>query len=101
MVRNVIEAVIYASSRSSSCCSCWHRVAASAMAIKSFVMSLVWIQLWPPLYAILNYVATLASARNLAAAAKHGLGSPGPDAGHRRQHLPAAPSPTRRSPATW
>ncbi|MCW5605778.1 MAG: conjugal transfer protein TraG N-terminal domain-containing protein, partial [Burkholderiales bacterium] len=43
-----------------------------AMAIKSFAMSLVWIQLWPPLYAILNYVATLASARNLEAAAKMG-----------------------------
>jgi conjugal transfer mating pair stabilization protein TraG len=42
------------------------------MAIKSFAMSLVWIQLWPPLYAILNYVATLASARNLEAAAKMG-----------------------------
>jgi conjugal transfer mating pair stabilization protein TraG len=42
------------------------------MAIRSFAMSLVWIQLWPPLYAILNYVATLASARNLEAAAKMG-----------------------------
>jgi conjugal transfer mating pair stabilization protein TraG len=48
-----------------------------AMAIKSFVMSLVWIQLWPPLYAILNYVGTLASARNLAAAAHMGSGTQG------------------------
>src|SRR5258706_7658781 len=37
--------------------------------VKSFVFALVWIQLWPPLYAILNYVATLASAQNLTAAA--------------------------------
>jgi conjugal transfer mating pair stabilization protein TraG len=40
-------------------------------------MSLVWIQLWPPLYAILNYVGTLASARNLAAAARMGSGAQG------------------------
>jgi len=48
-----------------------------ALAIKSFVMSLVWIQLWPPLYAILNYVGTLASAKNLAAAASLGTNSRG------------------------
>jgi conjugal transfer mating pair stabilization protein TraG len=47
------------------------------MAIKSFAMALIWIQLWPPLYAILNYVATLASAKNLAAAAKMGSGAAG------------------------
>jgi len=41
------------------------------------VMSLVWIQLWPPLYAILNYVSTLASAKNLAAAASLGANSRG------------------------
>jgi conjugal transfer mating pair stabilization protein TraG len=40
-------------------------------------MSLVWIQLWPPLYAILNYVGTLASAKNLAAAASLGTNSRG------------------------
>jgi len=58
------------SSRSCSCSSCWRKAVDSRWAIKSFAMSLVWIQLWPPLYAILNYVATLASARNLEAAAK-------------------------------
>ena len=47
------------------------------LAIKSFVLSLVWIQLWPPLYAILNYVATLASAKNLEAAARMGAAAQG------------------------
>jgi len=41
-----------------------------ALAIKRIAMSLVWIQLWPPLYAILNYA--LASARNLEAAVQMG-----------------------------
>lgn len=33
--------------------------------LKSYVMTLVWVQLIPPLYAILNYVMTSASQRNL------------------------------------
>src|SRR5437016_2765624 len=30
---------------------------------------LIWIQLWPPIYAVMNYLATLASAKNLGSAA--------------------------------
>ena len=87
LVRNVIEAVIYAVFPFVFLLFLLAQGRGLAMAIKSFAMSLVWIQLWPPLYAILNYVATLASARNLEAAAKHGHGRPGPGAGNRRQHL--------------
>ena len=77
MVRNVIEAVVYAVFPFVFLLFLLAQGRGLAMAIKSFVMSLVWIQLWPPLYAILNYVGTLASARNLAAAARMGSGGQG------------------------
>ena len=77
MVRNVIEAVVYAVFPFVFLLFLLAQGRGLAMAIKSFVMSLVWIQLWPPLYAILNYVGTLASARNLAAAARTGSGTQG------------------------
>jgi conjugal transfer mating pair stabilization protein TraG len=72
LVRNVIEAVVYAVFPFVFLLFLLAQGRGLGMAIKSFAMSLVWIQLWPPLYAILNYVATLASARNLEAAAKMG-----------------------------
>ncbi len=77
MVRNVIEAVIYAVFPFVFLLFLVAQGRGLGLAIKSFVMSLVWIQLWPPLYAILNYVGTLASARNLAAAARMGTGVKG------------------------
>lgn len=77
MIRNVIEAVIYAVFPFVLLLFLLAQGKGLAMAIKSFVMSLVWIQLWPPLYAILNYVGTLASAKNLAAAASLGTNSRG------------------------
>ncbi len=77
MIRNVIEAVIYAVFPFVFLLFLLAQGRGLALALKSFVMSLVWIQLWPPLYAILNYVATLASARNLAAAAQMGTGQQG------------------------
>jgi conjugal transfer mating pair stabilization protein TraG len=72
LVRNVIEAIIYAVFPFVFLLFLLAQGRGLGLAIKSFVMSLVWIQLWPPLYAILNYVATLASARNLEAAARMG-----------------------------
>jgi conjugal transfer mating pair stabilization protein TraG len=77
MVRNVIEAVVYAVFPFIFLLFLLAQGRGLALAIKSFVMSLVWIQLWPPLYAILNYVGTLASARNLAAAANMGNNTQG------------------------
>jgi conjugal transfer mating pair stabilization protein TraG len=77
MIRNVIEAVIYAVFPFVLLLFLLAQGKGLALAIKSFVMSLVWIQLWPPLYAILNYVGTLASAKNLAAAASLGTNGRG------------------------
>jgi conjugal transfer mating pair stabilization protein TraG len=77
LVRNVIEAVIYAVFPFVFLLFLLAQGRGLALAIRSFAMSLIWIQLWPPLYAILNYVATLASARNLEAAAKMGTAAQG------------------------
>ena len=77
MIRNAIEAVIYAVFPFVLLLFLLAQGKGLALAIKSFVISLVWIQLWPPLYAILNYVGTLASAKNLAAAASLNPGTRG------------------------
>jgi conjugal transfer mating pair stabilization protein TraG len=72
MVRNAIEAIIYAVFPFVFLLFLLAQGKGLGLALKSFTLSLVWIQLWPPLYAILNYVATLASAKNLEAAARMG-----------------------------
>ena len=72
LVRNVIEAIIYAVFPFVFLLFLLAQGKGLGLALKSFTLSLVWIQLWPPLYAILNYVATLASAKNLEAAARMG-----------------------------
>lgn len=77
LVRNVIEAIIYAVFPFVFLLFLLAQGRGLGIAIKSFVLSLVWIQLWPPLYAILNYVATLASAKNLEAAARMGAATQG------------------------
>jgi conjugal transfer mating pair stabilization protein TraG len=77
LVRNVIEAIIYAVFPFVFLLFLLAQGRGLGLAVKSFVLSLVWIQLWPPLYAILNYVATLASAKNLEAAARMGAGVQG------------------------
>jgi len=77
LIRNVIEAIIYAVFPFVFLLFLLAHGRGLGLAIKSFVLSLVWIQLWPPLYAILNYVATLASARTLEAASKMGAGAQG------------------------
>lgn len=77
LIRNVIEAIIYAVFPFVFLLFLLAQGRGLGLALKSFVLSLVWIQLWPPLYAILNYVATLASAKNLEAAARMGTAAQG------------------------
>jgi len=47
------------------------------IAFKGYAAVLIWIQLWPPLYAILNYMASVYAAYDLAAAADLGAGGRG------------------------
>lgn len=38
------------------------------MVLRSYVMTMLWVQLWAPLYAIVNYVGTMAGAKSMKAA---------------------------------
>ncbi len=42
----------------------------AGLIIRSYVMAFVWVQLWAPLYAVLNYVATVEDSSNAQAAAE-------------------------------
>jgi conjugal transfer mating pair stabilization protein TraG len=44
------------------------------LAFKGYAAILIWIQLWPPLYAVLNYMASIYASYDLAAAADLGAG---------------------------
>ncbi len=73
-IRNVVEMIIYAVF---PFIMIFAVVAGrnSMPIFKTYVMSMVWVQLWPPLYAVANLVATLHSAKKLQAIAmaSHGL----------------------------
>ncbi|MBK6714431.1 MAG: conjugal transfer protein TraG N-terminal domain-containing protein [Burkholderiales bacterium] len=46
----------------------------SLLLLKGYALVMVWIQLWPPLFAVLNYMASIYAAQDLAAAADLGSG---------------------------
>ncbi|MEQ1516588.1 MAG: conjugal transfer protein TraG N-terminal domain-containing protein [Usitatibacteraceae bacterium] len=75
MLRNVIEAIIYAVFPIMFIFFLTLQGPALIAAIKSFFLALIWVQLWPPLYAVLNYMGTMSSARTLEAAANFGGGA--------------------------
>lgn len=73
--RNVIEAVTYALFPLFVLLLLLTSGRETAMAVKGYAAILIWIQLWPPLYAILNYMASIYAAYDLAAAADLGTGA--------------------------
>lgn len=74
LIRNVVEAVCYALFPLIVLLLFMTTGMQTLIALKSYVVTLLWIQLWPPIYAILNYVASIASASKLGAAADIGGG---------------------------
>ena len=72
--RNVIEAVTYALFPLFVLLLLLTSGRDTLMAFKGYAAVLIWIQLWPPLYAILNYMASIYAAYDLAAAADLGTG---------------------------
>ena len=70
--RNVIEAMTYAMFPLIVLLLLLTSGPQAALIMKSYAVILVWIQLWPPLYAILNYMATIYAQFDLAAAADVG-----------------------------
>lgn len=73
--RNVIEAVCYALFPLFVLLLLLTNGRETMLAIKGYAAILIWIQLWPPLYAVLNYMATIFAAYDLAAAADLGTGT--------------------------
>ena len=72
--RNVIEAVTYALFPLLILLLLLTSGRDTMIAFKGYAAILIWIQLWPPLYAILNYMASIYAAYDLAAAADLGTG---------------------------
>jgi conjugal transfer mating pair stabilization protein TraG len=72
--RNVIEAVTYALFPLLILLMLLTSGRDTMIAFKGYAAILIWIQLWPPLYAVLNYMASVYAAYDLAAAADLGTG---------------------------
>ena len=73
--RNVVEAVTYAMFPLFVLLLLLTSGRETMLAFKGYAAVLIWIQLWPPLYAILNYMASIYGAYDLAAAADLGTGT--------------------------
>ncbi|MCL2590053.1 MAG: conjugal transfer protein TraG N-terminal domain-containing protein [Betaproteobacteria bacterium] len=73
--RNVVEAITYAMFPLFVLLLMLTSGRESMLACKGYAAVLIWIQLWPPLYAILNYMASIYAAYDLAAAANTGTGA--------------------------
>lgn len=73
--RNVIEAVTYALFPLLVLLLLLTSGRETMLAFKGYAAILIWIQLWPPLYAVLNYMASVYAAYDLAAAADLGTGA--------------------------
>ena len=72
--RNVVEAVTYALFPLFVLLLLLTSGRDTMLAVKSYIAILIWIQLWPPLYAVLNYMASIYASYDLAAAADLGGG---------------------------
>lgn len=72
LIRNVIEAICYALFPFVILILFLTSGMQTVMALKSYLLTLMWIQLWPPVYAVLNYMASIASASKLGASANVG-----------------------------
>ena len=75
--RNVVEALTYALFPLMVLMLLVTSGRETLLAFKGYATVLIWIQLWPPLYAVLNYMATVYAAYDLAAAANPGTGVSG------------------------
>ena len=73
--RNVIEAITYALFPLLVLLMLLTSGRETMLAFKGYAAVLIWIQLWPPLYAVLNYMASIYAAYDLAAAGDLGSGA--------------------------
>ena len=69
LVRNSIEAVLYGIFPFVLLLAILFGGVAGFKLLKSYGMGLIWLSLWPPIYAIINYLGTLAWAKSAASGA--------------------------------
>lgn len=69
LIRNVIEAICYALFPFVILILFLTSGMQTVLALKSYLLTLMWIQLWPPVYAVLNYMASIAAASKVGASA--------------------------------
>ena len=72
LIRNAIEAITYALFPILILLLLLTHGMGTMRVLQGYLFTLVWIQLWPVVYAILHYMSSLASARHIAAAADLG-----------------------------
>ena len=68
IVRNITEAILYAVFPILCILAIASEGRALASVIKGYLYTLIWVELWPPMFAVVNYLQTLHSAANLQAA---------------------------------
>jgi conjugal transfer mating pair stabilization protein TraG len=74
VIRNTVEAIIYAIFPIVVLLLLMTNGRETVIGLKNYLSVLIWIQLWPPLYAILNYMALMFAARDIASAGAVGSG---------------------------
>ena len=72
LIRNAIEAITYALFPILILLLLMTHGMGTMRVLQGYLFTLVWIQLWPVVYAILHYMSSLASAKHIAAAADLG-----------------------------
>ncbi len=77
LIRNAIEAITYALFPILILLLLLTHGMGTMRVLLGYLFTLVWIQLWPVVYAILHYMSSIASARHIAAAAELGGGGTG------------------------
>lgn len=66
VIRNTVEAIIYAIFPIVVLLLLMTCGRETVIGLKNYLSVLIWIQLWPPLYAVLNYMALMFAARDIA-----------------------------------
>lgn len=77
LIRNAIQAITYALFPIMILLLLLTHGMGTMRVLQGYLFTLMWIQMWPVVYAILHYMATLASAKHIAAAADLGSGTTG------------------------
>ena len=68
MIRNAIDGILYAVWPIICILAMMSEGPALAAMLKGYLLTLAWVEMWPPIFAVVNYLQTLEAAKHLAAA---------------------------------